>query len=227
MTVSFHKYGNDFFPFTGNIDEIGTGLGKHFCLNCRSGCIDDSVTWRCSRASWSPASPPSVRRRSYSSAVPIRSTRQARLLQPASPRTASACSSSSRLACPSRARRRRLHDPQRRKVLGVRDVGLDRMLHPRHAAQHALHGVLCALVSTARAHAGRQGEKPELQSEPRKDPLTDSRTAQVLAWRSQCTDAGAAARSRWRLGRGGSQGLILTCSERNVWIRYPPQNSFY
>ncbi len=28
MTVSFHKYGNDFFPCTGNIDEIGTGLAS-------------------------------------------------------------------------------------------------------------------------------------------------------------------------------------------------------
>lgn len=33
MTVSFHKYGNDFFPCTGDITEIGTGLGKHFSLN--------------------------------------------------------------------------------------------------------------------------------------------------------------------------------------------------
>ncbi len=43
MTVSFHKYGNDFFPCTGNIDEIGTGLGKHFSLNVplQDG-IDDS-----------------------------------------------------------------------------------------------------------------------------------------------------------------------------------------
>ena len=33
MTVSFHKYGNDFFPCTGDISETGVGLGKHFCLN--------------------------------------------------------------------------------------------------------------------------------------------------------------------------------------------------
>ena len=33
LTVSFHKYGNDFFPCTGALSEIGTGLGKHFCLN--------------------------------------------------------------------------------------------------------------------------------------------------------------------------------------------------
>lgn len=33
MTVSFHKYGNDFFPCTGDASETGVGLGKHFCLN--------------------------------------------------------------------------------------------------------------------------------------------------------------------------------------------------
>lgn len=33
LTVSFHKYGNDFFPCTGAISEIGTAIGKHFCLN--------------------------------------------------------------------------------------------------------------------------------------------------------------------------------------------------
>ncbi|PWN28375.1 putative HOS2-putative histone deacetylase [Jaminaea rosea] len=33
MTVSFHKYGNDFFPCTGALSEVGMGLGKHFCLN--------------------------------------------------------------------------------------------------------------------------------------------------------------------------------------------------
>ncbi len=33
LTVSFHKYGNDFFPCTGALTEIGTALGKHFCLN--------------------------------------------------------------------------------------------------------------------------------------------------------------------------------------------------
>ena len=43
MTVSFHKYGNDFFPCTGDISETGVGLGKHFCLNVplQDG-IDDS-----------------------------------------------------------------------------------------------------------------------------------------------------------------------------------------
>lgn len=33
MTVSFHKYGNGFFPETGALSEVGMGLGKHFCLN--------------------------------------------------------------------------------------------------------------------------------------------------------------------------------------------------
>lgn len=33
MTVSFHKYGNDFFPCTGALSEIGTAIGKHFSLN--------------------------------------------------------------------------------------------------------------------------------------------------------------------------------------------------
>lgn len=43
MTVSFHKYGNDFFPCTGNLSETGVGVGKHFCLNVplQDG-IDDS-----------------------------------------------------------------------------------------------------------------------------------------------------------------------------------------
>ncbi|PWN42710.1 putative HOS2-putative histone deacetylase [Ceraceosorus guamensis] len=43
LTVSFHKYGNDFFPCTGALTEIGVGLGKHFCLNVplQDG-IDDS-----------------------------------------------------------------------------------------------------------------------------------------------------------------------------------------
>ena len=33
MTVSFHKYTGDFFPGTGKLDDSGSGLGKHFCLN--------------------------------------------------------------------------------------------------------------------------------------------------------------------------------------------------
>lgn len=44
LTVSFHKYGNDFFPCTGALSEIGTAIGKHFCLNVplQDG-IDDSA----------------------------------------------------------------------------------------------------------------------------------------------------------------------------------------
>lgn len=33
FTVSFHKYGNDFFPCTGALRETGVALGKHFCMN--------------------------------------------------------------------------------------------------------------------------------------------------------------------------------------------------
>ncbi|EFA85400.1 histone deacetylase family protein [Heterostelium album PN500] len=42
MTVSFHKYGNDFFPGTGDWDEIGVRKGKQYSVNVplRDG-IDD------------------------------------------------------------------------------------------------------------------------------------------------------------------------------------------
>lgn len=42
MTVSFHKYGEGFFPFTGRLDERGDGTGKYFALNVplRSGIRD-------------------------------------------------------------------------------------------------------------------------------------------------------------------------------------------
>lgn len=33
MTVSFHRYGDGFFPQTGDINEIGKGLGKNFSVN--------------------------------------------------------------------------------------------------------------------------------------------------------------------------------------------------
>ena len=33
MTVSFHRYGDGFFPGSGNIDEVGFGAGKHYTLN--------------------------------------------------------------------------------------------------------------------------------------------------------------------------------------------------
>ena len=34
MTVSFHKYGNDFFPMTGDIWDIGAGRGRYYAVNC-------------------------------------------------------------------------------------------------------------------------------------------------------------------------------------------------
>lgn len=42
MTVSFHKFGDNFFPMTGRLDERGDGLGEHFALNVplRSGIQD-------------------------------------------------------------------------------------------------------------------------------------------------------------------------------------------
>ena len=31
--VSFHKYGDDFFPGTGGAGEVGVGAGKHYAVN--------------------------------------------------------------------------------------------------------------------------------------------------------------------------------------------------
>lgn len=44
MTVSFHKYDGNFFPGTGNYDEVGVGEGKHFALNVplQDGIDDDN-----------------------------------------------------------------------------------------------------------------------------------------------------------------------------------------
>lgn len=44
MTVSFHKYNGNFFPATGNFNEIGIGKGKNFALNVplRDGIEDES-----------------------------------------------------------------------------------------------------------------------------------------------------------------------------------------
>ncbi|TYJ53533.1 hypothetical protein B9479_005802 [Cryptococcus floricola] len=44
LTVSFHKYAADFFPNTGNLSEIGSDLGKYFCLNVplQDGIDDES-----------------------------------------------------------------------------------------------------------------------------------------------------------------------------------------
>lgn len=33
LTVSFHKYGNNFFPCTGDLPEIGLGRGKYHSVN--------------------------------------------------------------------------------------------------------------------------------------------------------------------------------------------------
>ena len=43
MTLSFHKYGDGFFPGTGDIHEIGVDRGKYYSLNVplRDG-IDDA-----------------------------------------------------------------------------------------------------------------------------------------------------------------------------------------
>lgn len=47
MTVSFHKYNGDFFPGTGDIDEIGSGIGKHYSLNVplKDGIDDESYIY--------------------------------------------------------------------------------------------------------------------------------------------------------------------------------------
>lgn len=43
MTLSFHKYGDGFFPGTGGLDEFGTGQGKGYSLNVPLGSgIDDA-----------------------------------------------------------------------------------------------------------------------------------------------------------------------------------------
>lgn len=44
FTVSFHKYNGEFFPGTGDFDEIGCAKGKHFALNVplQDGIDDDS-----------------------------------------------------------------------------------------------------------------------------------------------------------------------------------------
>lgn len=44
MTVSFHRYGRDFFPGTGGAEDVGFGNGKFYSLNVplRSGMDDES-----------------------------------------------------------------------------------------------------------------------------------------------------------------------------------------
>ncbi|CAF2955959.1 unnamed protein product [Rotaria sp. Silwood2] len=43
MTVSFHKYGNNFFPGTGSMYEIGAETGRYYSINVplREGITDD------------------------------------------------------------------------------------------------------------------------------------------------------------------------------------------
>ena len=43
MTVSFHKYGGEFFPGTGDLRDIGVGRGKYYSLN-----VLLSFIWICS-----------------------------------------------------------------------------------------------------------------------------------------------------------------------------------
>jgi len=33
MTVSFHQYGNDFFPCSGDVLSVGEGIGKYYSIN--------------------------------------------------------------------------------------------------------------------------------------------------------------------------------------------------
>ncbi|KAJ3428214.1 histone deacetylase hos2-related [Anaeramoeba flamelloides] len=44
MTCSFHKYGNDFFPGTGKLDDIGESLGTNYAVNVplKDGMDDES-----------------------------------------------------------------------------------------------------------------------------------------------------------------------------------------
>lgn len=44
MTVSFHKYGNMFFPGTGDLDEVGARDGKYYSINVplKDGIDDDN-----------------------------------------------------------------------------------------------------------------------------------------------------------------------------------------
>ena len=44
LTVSFHKYGKDFFPESGNVTDVGLGQGKYYAVNVplRDGMTDDA-----------------------------------------------------------------------------------------------------------------------------------------------------------------------------------------
>eukprot|EP00210_Caulerpa_lentillifera_P005717 g5467.t1 len=41
LTVSFHKYGHDYYPRTGSLNSIGQGLGKYYAINVP---LKDGVT---------------------------------------------------------------------------------------------------------------------------------------------------------------------------------------
>ena len=43
MTVSFHQYGEEFFPGSGSIDSIGEASGRHYSINVplKPGITDD------------------------------------------------------------------------------------------------------------------------------------------------------------------------------------------
>ena len=47
MTVSFHKYGNSFFPGTGDMYEIGSDYGRYYCVNVplKDGIDDNSYSF--------------------------------------------------------------------------------------------------------------------------------------------------------------------------------------
>ena len=47
LTVSLHKFGNQFFPQTGHNTDIGIGRGKHYCVNVplKDGMDDESYEY--------------------------------------------------------------------------------------------------------------------------------------------------------------------------------------
>jgi len=47
MTISFHQYGNEFFPGSGKINEIGEDSGKYYSINIplASGCSDNDFIY--------------------------------------------------------------------------------------------------------------------------------------------------------------------------------------
>jgi len=47
MTLSFHRYGDSFFPMTGEIDEVGIDAGRHYSINVpmKRGCDDQKYQY--------------------------------------------------------------------------------------------------------------------------------------------------------------------------------------